>query len=261
VRFDTESVLESWDRAADAYTHGQTRGRDYYRYEFFGPAQVALCGDVDGVSLLDVGCGNGYFSREMASRGARVTGIDISPRMIHHAKRQEMARPLGIEYRALDAATLASHFDRESFDMATSCVALQDMPDIPRVLEAVRMVLRPNRRFVASITHPCTDTPFREWERDGSRRKRWLCIDRYFERGPIRYTWTRWGDEFTTEAMHATLEDWFTWILEAGFQVRGVREPRPAEAALASRSDLEDATRVPYYVFFDLVCANQASIT
>jgi SAM-dependent methyltransferase len=252
LRFDAESVRESWDRAADGYTQGQTTGRDYYRYEFFGPAQVALCGDVDGLSLLDVGCGNGYFSREMACRGARVTGIDISPRMIDHAKRQEAASPLGIEYQAIDAALLDTRFARESFDMATSCLALQDMPDIPRVLDAIRTVLRPNGRFVASITHPCTDTPFREWERDANRGKRWLCIDRYFERGPIRYTWTGWGDDFTTEAMHAPLEDWFTWILHAGFQIRGVREPRPTEDALARRPDLEDATRVPYYVFFDL---------
>jgi len=69
-RFDAQSVRASWDDAADAYAQGQSSGRDYYRYEFFGPAQVALCGDVRGKRLLDVGCGNGYFSREMAHRGA-----------------------------------------------------------------------------------------------------------------------------------------------------------------------------------------------
>ena len=252
-RFDAQSVRESWDRAADGYTHGQTSGRDFYRYEFFGPAQVALCDDVTGLAVLDVGCGNGYFAREMAARGARVTAVDISPRMIEHARAQQAARPLGIDYHAIDAATLGSHFGADSFDLATSCVALQDMPDIPGVLEAVHRVLRPAGRFVASITHPCTDTPFREWEREANRAKRWLCIDRYFERGPIQYTWTRWGPEFTTAAMHATLEDWFTWILRAGFQIRGVHEPRPIAEALARCPDLEDATRVPYYVFFDLV--------
>jgi len=80
--FDADSVRAAWDRAADAYTAGQAAGRDYYRTEFFGPAQVALCGDVHGLRLLDVGCGSGYFAREMARRGARVTAIDVSPRMI-----------------------------------------------------------------------------------------------------------------------------------------------------------------------------------
>ena len=81
ARFDVESVRASWDDAADVYAEGQTSGRDYYRYEFFGPAQLALCGDVREMRVLDVGCGNGYFARELARCGARVIGIDVSPRM------------------------------------------------------------------------------------------------------------------------------------------------------------------------------------
>jgi ubiquinone/menaquinone biosynthesis C-methylase UbiE len=258
ARFDAESVRDSWNRAAATYAQAQASGHDYYRYEFFGPAQLALCGDVHGMNVLDVGCGNGYFAREMAGRGARVTGIDISPRMIEYATRQESLTPLGIDYYVLDAATLPAAFVLQSFDMATSCLALQDMPNVEEVFRGVRSLLRPEGRFVASIAHPCTDTPFRTWERDSSGTKRWLCIDRYFERGPLQYTWSGWGQEFTTEAIHATLEDWFRWIVESGFQLRSIQEPRPTDNALRSRPDLEDAARVPYYLFFDLVCAREA---
>src|SRR5262245_55813919 len=96
ARFDAESARESWDRVADAYAENQATGRDHYRYAFFGPAQLAMCGDVRGLNVLDLGCGNGYFSRALARLGARVTGIDISPRMIAHAREQEAAEPLGI---------------------------------------------------------------------------------------------------------------------------------------------------------------------
>src|SRR6266478_1785849 len=113
--FDVDSVRASWDNAADVYTEGQASGRDYYRYEFFGPAQLALCGDVREMRVLDVGCGNGYFTREVARRGARVTGIDISPRMIEHAKRHESTAPLGVEYHVLDAAALPAGFVPQSF--------------------------------------------------------------------------------------------------------------------------------------------------
>jgi ubiquinone/menaquinone biosynthesis C-methylase UbiE len=251
--FDAASVRASWDRAADAWEHGQESGRDYYRLEFFGPAQVAVCGDVAGMRLLDVGCGNGYFSREMARRGAEVTGVDISPRMIEHARQHESSSRLGIDYVVGDAAQIATTFPAGSFDIATSCMALQDMPNVPAVLHAVHAVLRPGSRFVPSITHPCTDTPFREWQREDTGAKRCLCIDRYFERTVLEFTWQRWIYEFTTSALHAPLEDWFDWIVGAGFAVRALREPRPTDEALRARPDLEDASKVPYYIIFDLL--------
>jgi 2-polyprenyl-3-methyl-5-hydroxy-6-metoxy-1,4-benzoquinol methylase len=103
-----------------------------------------------------------FRARELARRGARVTGVDISSRTIEHAKQQELTGPLGIEYHVHDAATLPGGFDLRSFDMATSCLALQDMPNVEKVIQGVHALLRPGGRFVASIAHPCTDTPFRK---------------------------------------------------------------------------------------------------
>src|SRR5262249_52937346 len=129
-RFDPDSVRRSWDRAAEPYTAGQASGLDHYRYDFFGPAQVAICGGVRGLKLLDVGCGSGYFAREMARRGARVTAVDISTRMIELARRLESESPLGIEYQVADAAELAGLHPAEAVQMATSCGAPQDMPPV-----------------------------------------------------------------------------------------------------------------------------------
>lgn len=248
MTFDADAVRASWDFATDAYAHSQASGLDHYRYEFFGPAQIAMCGDVTGNQLLDVGCGAGYFSRAMADRGANVTAIDISPKMVAHA----IATGGNIAYEVLDAAAIADRFPAASFDTVTSCLALQDMPEPPRVLAAARTVLRPGGRFVFSIEHPCTTMPLRQWERDAANNKRWLCLDRYFERGPVTTTWKRFGYEFQTSALHVPLEDWFTWILDAGFTLRAFREPRPTDEAVTVKPDLQDATRIPYFAMFDV---------
>ena len=250
--FDAAAARAAWDHAADAYAGGQASGRDFYRLEFFGPAQVALCGDVAGLRLLDVGCGAGYFAREMARRGARVTGVDLSPRMLRPAHVAETAEPLGVDYVLGDAERLDAAFPPAAFDMATSCVALQDVPDPAAALGAVAAVLRPGGRFVASITHPCTDTPSREWARGADGRKRMLCVDRYFDRAPLAYTWRGWAYEFTTPAVHATSGDWVGGALAAGFAIRGLHEPRPTPEAVRARPELEDAARVPYYLVLDL---------
>jgi len=258
--FDSDSVRASWDAAADAYAEGQAAGRDYYRYEFFGPQHVSLCGDVEGLSVLDLGCGSGYFAREMALAGASVTAVDISPRMLEHARRIEADTPLGITYLESDAASIGRFVPEGRFDLVTSCMALQDMPGVPGVLQEAHRALRDGGRLVVSIAHPCTDTPFRKWERDDSGGKRWLCIDRYFERGPLEYPWRGWAYEFSTSAIHATLEDWFGWFLSAGFSLSTLREPRPSEAALANRPDLEDASRVPYYLLLDFTASRAPRI-
>jgi hypothetical protein len=56
MEFDAESATRAWGYAAEAYAQGQAGGRDYYRYEFLGPAQVAVCGEVNGLRVLDLLC-------------------------------------------------------------------------------------------------------------------------------------------------------------------------------------------------------------
>src|SRR5438552_16316641 len=110
----------------------------------------------------------------MARRGAVVTAVDLSPGMLAHARKSEGTLPLGIRYVDGDAARLLEYLDAESFDMVTSCLALQDMPDIPKVLRSIHDVLAPAGRLVASIAHPCSDTPYRAWAKDESGAKQWL---------------------------------------------------------------------------------------
>ena len=253
--FDPSSIRAQWNYAAEAYDRRQSTGGDYYRYEFFGPAQVALCGDVSGRTVLDLGCGAGYFSREMAKRGAKVTGVDISPAQIKHARQHETEEPLGVTYVVLDASDAPAQFPPGSFDLVTSCVALQDMSEPEQAIRGAFALVKPDGRFVTSITHPCTDTPYREWERDATGNKLALKINDYFDRGPFEFTWpaTRYSYQFTTTGLHTTLSEWLTWVIGAGFVLRRIQEPRPTEQALVKHPDLEDCDRLPYFLFIDAV--------
>ncbi len=249
-----EVARATWDQAAEAYAALQDSGNDYYRTEFFGPVQLEVCGDVGGLEVLDLGCGNGYLSRELARRGARVTGVDLSPEMIRLAEEREAASPLGIDYELLDALAVGDRFGAERFDLVTACMSLQDMPDIPGVITATRQVLRSGGRFVTCNSHPFSDTPFREWFRDEAGEKRALIVGDYFEATTLEYEWAheRMLYPFKTQANHVTLQQWFEWVTAGGFAVRGLREPRPTDEALAARPELLDARLVPYFLILDL---------
>ena len=76
TNFNTELARKQWDYAAEAFAELQASGNDYYRTGFFGPAQIDLCGDVSGLAVLDIGCGAGYFSRELSK--TRKTALEIA---------------------------------------------------------------------------------------------------------------------------------------------------------------------------------------
>ncbi|NND55266.1 MAG: class I SAM-dependent methyltransferase [Gammaproteobacteria bacterium] len=89
-------------------------------------------GDVRELRVLDLACGDGYYSRLIRQAGAaHVTGIDISTQMIALAEAQEQSAPLGIEYRCADVTDLAADTagELQSFDLASAAYLLHYATD------------------------------------------------------------------------------------------------------------------------------------
>jgi SAM-dependent methyltransferase len=136
------------------------------------PASAALLdllGPPAGLQVLDIACGHGRLTRELARRGAVVTGADISGALIGRARAAERAEPLGISYLHADVAALAAlrpaEQDRDEpdlsgpggtgFDAVTCNFGLSDIDDLDGAVAAVSAALRPSGWFVSSILHPC----------------------------------------------------------------------------------------------------------
>jgi 2-polyprenyl-3-methyl-5-hydroxy-6-metoxy-1,4-benzoquinol methylase len=245
----------AWNEGARAWQSFVRSGADYYRTLVHAPAMLASCLPVAAQRVLDLGCGEGYFSRELARSGGLVVGVDLSDALLEFAQQRENEEPLGIEYRHLDARDIATTWDAGSFDLVTACMSLQDMDDVGAVLHASARVLRPAGRMVFSTPHPCTDTPVRIWERSEDGEKLTLKIDRYFESGAAVMDWNmpRLAYRWMTPYWRRTLEEWTVLTSGAGFVVRQVREPRPSEEQVRARPELEDCSRLPYFLIFDLL--------
>jgi 2-polyprenyl-3-methyl-5-hydroxy-6-metoxy-1,4-benzoquinol methylase len=251
-------ALASWEEAADAWDQFVETGLDFYRTDLHGPALLEACAPVRGARVLDLGCGQGWFTRQLARAGAQVVGIDWSPRLITHARRHETGAPLGAVYEVLDAVQIGTRFAGQSFELITGCMSVMDMPRPGEVLAAARALLAAGGRLVMSVPNPVTDSSYREWERDAYGRKLSLKIDRYFE---ARTNWMDWNlrrlpMRFRTVQFRFTLEQWSAMIAAAGLVIARMWEPRPSEEAVANRPELADARRVPFFLIFDLRVAN-----
>ena len=255
--FTPAAAQRAWNQAAEAWDEFVDGGADYYRTVVHGPGLLAACGDVCGRTVLDLGCGEGYFTRLLASNGARVTGVDIAERQIARACRHEGDDPLGIDYRVLDAVEIAEHWPRASFDAVTACMSLHDMPDPGGVIGAVRRVLRCRGRFVFSVPHPLTDTPYREWSRAADGSKRALMVGRYFESGHRMVQWNMQRLKYGWEAptWRFTLSEWSDLLTGAGFLIRRMHEPRPTREQVSRQPELDDACGLPYFLIIDAVAA------
>ena len=93
MKLTIEEVAKYWDKNADLWTELVRKGWDTYREYFNNPAFLKFLGDVKGKKVLDAGCGEGLNTRILARKGAQITGIDNSPRMIEYALEHESQEP------------------------------------------------------------------------------------------------------------------------------------------------------------------------
>ena len=112
------------------------------------PTFLSILGDVEGLSAIDLACGDGICARELKRLGAsRVVGVDISEKMIKLARQKEKS-PLGIEYMVHDVRDLPTI---GAFDIATAAFLLhysRTKAQIGKMCEAISRNLKPEGRFV-----------------------------------------------------------------------------------------------------------------
>ncbi|CAN7741809.1 class I SAM-dependent methyltransferase [Variovorax sp. LjRoot84] len=176
---DASEVAKHWEANAEAWTRQVRRGRDVFCDALNSPAFFAMLPSVRGLHGLDVGCGEGANTRQLARLGARMVAIDVAPTFIRHAAELEKTEPLGVDYRLADAMALP--FEPSSFDFASAFMSLMDMPDPGRALREVSRVLRPGGFLQFSILRPCFAPPHRRVLRSRNGEPRAIELSGYFE--------------------------------------------------------------------------------
>lgn len=104
-----------------------------------------------GGKILDLGCGSGWLSLELARRGARVVAIDISPERLQAARRFVQQNPYqdnfgSLEYRREDLNKM--NLDNESFEVVVAWDSLHHVLELERLVLQVKKALKPGGIFI-----------------------------------------------------------------------------------------------------------------
>ena len=215
-----------WDIDADNYQaeHGAFLGEVDLVWcpEGLREADAGLLGPVSGRRVLEVGCGAASAGRWLATRGARVTAVDLSAGMLRHAA--TAARTCGVRIPLVQCDAMALPLRDGVFDIAfTAFGAVPFVDDSAAVMREVFRVLRPGGRWVFSATHP-----MRWIFMDDPGEAGLLAVNSYFDRRPY-VEFDRDGTAVYVEH-HRTLGDRIRELVGAGFTIRDIVEPEWPEA-------------------------------
>ena len=178
---------------------------------------MALIGDPAGKSVLDLACGEGFYTRMIRQKGAgKVTGIDLSEGMIRLAQKQEAVLRQEIEYLVGDARQLAM---AERYDLVASAYLLNyahNREELQAMCSGIARCLKPGGRFVTVNGNPALEFPsapsYRKYGFETSVNGKWQ------EGAPIKWTFYLEGSSFAIENYHLDVLAHEEALRSAGFQ-------------------------------------------
>jgi SAM-dependent methyltransferase len=204
------------------------------------PVTLELAGDLAGRRVLDLGCGDAGFGRQvLACGGLAYLGVEGSRNMAA-AGRATLAGSAG---ELVHCPLEHWQAPAEAFDLAVARLSLHYLAELAPVFAQVYRALVAGGRFVFSVEHPVITSCDRGWPA-GTQRQDWV-VDDYFATGARETSWM--GG--TVRKYHRTVEDYFRALQEAGFLVEQLRESRPQREQFADEQSYQRRRRIPLFLF------------
>jgi malonyl-CoA O-methyltransferase len=201
---DPSAIRSGYDRWAEVYDHDSNP-----LIALEEPVVRQALGDVNGLAVLDLGCGTGRHALWLGAAGARVTAVDFSEGMLSEARRKPGASAVRFLVHDLHRPL---PFEAAAFDRIVSGLVLEHLSDLAAVFAEARRVLRPGGRAVVSAMHPAM----------------------FLKGAQARFTDPVTGEKVQPGSVPHSIGDFVMAAVRAGLALEAVDEYAP-DAALAAR--------------------------
>ena len=198
-----------------------------------------LLPNFQGKKVLDIGCGFGWHCLHAAENGAaEVVGIDISEKMLKVANQKNEFS--NVSYRQIAMEDM--EFADDSFDVVISSLAFHYTPSFEDICDRISGFLKPGGEFVFSVEHPVyTACGTQDWIYSDNGEPAHWPVDDYFVEGERDAFFL--GEHIIK--YHKTLTSYLQTLLNTGFEITAVVEPKPEDRLLKAVTDMKDELRRP----------------
>lgn len=246
MRHDSSTL--AWNTLGEEWFELAQKGES--RLHFIMPYMLQYMGDVADLKILDLGCGEGGYARELAKRGAKVVAIDCSEKAIQYAEKLAEQESLSIEHHIRNSNDLCDIKENE-FDIVLCSMMLMDCEDLDGTLREVVRVLKPNGRLFASVLHPCFDGNHETGiGRQGTRIDRQVVVMNYFE--PKQWEVPLYQGTIPVLWHHRTLEEYVKAFIKAGLTIVDINEPRATEEQAKISTAIAWLQKIPLFLYWEL---------
>jgi SAM-dependent methyltransferase len=209
-------AAHAWEALAQVYATSRQLSADQL---IEWPAQLKLCGDIQGKRVLDVGCGTGDKARYYADHGAmQVVGVDPSQGFAQNWLGHAACTNLRFALGSFESLSMLPEVTEQPFDLIVSFQALMYAADLTGAVQTLRNLLAPGGVLVISVPHPFRFAILRH-EIEG-----WGHGFAYQQTAPYRYP-SPWKEDLQLEHAMPRVSDYLNAIAAAGLRIEAVDEP------------------------------------
>jgi SAM-dependent methyltransferase len=243
-----DSSTKSWGKIEMSEEWIKQAQTNPHRIHFIMPFTLRQLGDVSGKVILDLGCGEGGYSRELTRRGAIVTAVDCGEKVIEYCILKAEEEKLRITHYMRNSSDLYD-IDDNTFDIVLSSMMLMDCEDFEGTIKEITRVLKPSGKLFASVCHPCFHLSGGIGRQHINGDKEVVVSNYYY---PTEWEAPLPSGNVSVIWRHRTIQDYVKMFIKCGLTITDLNEPIPTDEQAAINENIAWLQKIPIFLFWEL---------